>query len=35
VHNLAIYRMLRALPPDALTQAILSAGSNRPTARAS
>jgi Flp pilus assembly protein TadD len=34
-HNLAIYRMLRALPPDALSRAILSAGSNRPAARAS
>lgn len=34
-HNLAIYRMLRALPPDALTQAVLNPGSNRPTARAS
>jgi Flp pilus assembly protein TadD len=34
-HNLAIYRMLRVLPPDALSRAILSAGSNRPTTRAS
>jgi Flp pilus assembly protein TadD len=34
-HNLAIYRMLRALPPDALTQAVLSAGGTRPIARAS
>jgi Flp pilus assembly protein TadD len=34
-HNLAIYRMLRELPPDALSRAILSAGSNRPTTRTS
>ena len=34
-HNLAIYRMLRELPPGALSRAILSAGSNRPTSGAS
>jgi Flp pilus assembly protein TadD len=34
-HNLTIYRMLRTLPPDALSQAILSAGTHRPTTRAS
>jgi Flp pilus assembly protein TadD len=34
-HNLAIYRMLRVLPPDALSRAILSAGSKRPPTRAS
>jgi Flp pilus assembly protein TadD len=34
-HNLAVYRMLRGLPPDALSRAILSAGSNRLTTRAS
>ena len=34
-HNLAIYRMLRGLSPDALSRAILSAGANRPTTRAS
>jgi Flp pilus assembly protein TadD len=34
-HNLTIYRMLRGLPPDALSRAILSSGSNRPTTRAS
>jgi Flp pilus assembly protein TadD len=34
-HNLAIYRILRGLSPDALSRAILSAGSNRPTTRTS
>jgi Flp pilus assembly protein TadD len=30
-HNLGYYRTLRALPPDALSQALVSAGGNRPT----
>lgn len=34
-HNLAYYRILRALPPDALSRAILGAGINRPNTRAS
>jgi Flp pilus assembly protein TadD len=29
-HNLAYYRVLRELPPDALSQALISLGSNRP-----
>jgi Flp pilus assembly protein TadD len=34
-HNLAYYRTLRELPPEALTRAILSAGIERPPPRAS
>jgi Flp pilus assembly protein TadD len=34
-HNLAYYQTLRALPPDALSRAILSAGTNQPTTRTS
>jgi Flp pilus assembly protein TadD len=34
-HNLAYYRTLRQLPPDALSRAILRAGISRPNTRAS